>query len=186
MIKPSIVQKAATLGILLVAVCLPARATSPCDEWKRSLAAYEHEVSAAIQDEPEDLPGQLRRHAKALARGYTDQAERIEAKIRGGLTGLEAIDPHPDMRRFHTELIHCYRNGVAVLDAQRSGDAPGSLAAEVRTWQAFRKMIVAVRDLLEAHGCDPGDVEAIDQKYLVHIDAEIEALKARADRKPPG
>lgn len=182
--KSSNLQKAATLGILLVALCLPARATELCDEWKRSFAAYEHEVSAAIQDEPEDLPRELRRHAKALARGYTEQAERIEAKIRDGLTGLEAIDPHPDMRRFHAELTHCYRNGVAVLDAERNGDGPGSLAAEVRTWQAYRKMFVAVRDLLEAHGCDPGDVEAIDQKALAHIDAEIEILRSRSSRIP--
>ena len=182
--KRSAVPAAATLGILLVALCLPAQATDRCDEWKRNYASYEDAVYEAIQDEPEDLPKELRRHAKALARGYNDQAAKIDAKIRGGLTGLEAIDPHPDMRRFHTELTHCYRNGVAVLDAERRGDGPGRLAAEVRTWQAFRQMFVTVRDLLEAHGCDSGDVEAIDQKYLIHIDAEIEALKAGAGRGP--
>ena len=61
----------------------------------------------------------------------------------------------------------------------------GRQAAEVRTWQAFRQMFVTVRDLLDAQGCDPGEVEAIDQKYLAHIDAEIEVLKARADRDSP-
>ena len=181
----SIVQKTAALGILLMALSLPAQGADSCDEWKRSYAAYEDEVSKAIQDEPEDLPKELRRYAKALASGYTDQAEKIETKIRGGLTGLQGINPHADMTRFHADLIDCYRNGVAVLDADRSGDGPGRLAAEVRTWQAFRQLFVTVRDLLDARGCDPGDVEAIDQKYLAHIDAEIEILKARADRESP-
>lgn len=180
--NPSIVQKTAILAILLIALCPPARGADSCDEWKRTYAGYEDEVSKAIQDEPEDLPKELRRYAKALASGYTEQAEKIEAKIRGGLTGLQEIDPHPEMRRFHADLIECYQNGVAVLDADRNGDGPGRLAAEVRTWQAFRQMFVTVRDLLDARGCDPGDVEAIDQKYLAHIDAEIEILKARADR----
>jgi hypothetical protein len=178
----SIVLRIATPGILLIALCLPAQAADLCDEWKRNYAAYENEISAVIQDEPEDLPKELRRYARALARGYTDQAEQIETKIREGLTGLGEIDPHPDVRRFHTELTNCYRNGVAVLDADRSGDGPGRLVAEVRTWQAFRQMFVTVRDLLEAHGCDSGEAEVIDQKYLVRIDAEIEALRARAGR----
>jgi len=180
-----ILRKTATLGILLMALSLPAQGAESCDEWKRTYAVYEDEVSRAIQDEPEDLPGELRSYAKALARGNTDHANRIETKIRGGLTGLQQIDPHPEMRRFHADLIQCYQNGVAVLDAERSGDGPGRLAAEVRTWEAFRQMFVTVRDLLDARGCDPGDVEAIDQKYLAHIDAEIEILKARADQVSP-
>ena len=184
--NPSNVYKTAMLGILLIALYLPAQGADSCDEWKRSYSVYEDEVSEAIQDEPEDLPKELRSHGKALARGDTDYAERIETKIRGGLVGLRKIKPHPDMTGFHADLIECYRNGVAVLDADRNGDGPGRLAAEVRTWQAFRRMFVTVRDMLAARGCDPGDVEAINQKYLTYIDAEIEALKARADRDPPG
>lgn len=178
----SIVRKTATLGILLIALCLPALGADSCDEWKRTYAVYEDEVYKAIQDEPEDLPRELRRHAKALSSGQTDQAERIDQKIRGGLVGLEAITPHPEMARFHADLIDCYRNGVDVLDADRSGDGPGRRAAEVRTWHAFREMFVTVRDMLVDRGCDPGDVQAIEQKYLIQIDAEIEAAKARADR----
>jgi hypothetical protein len=184
--KPSILNKTATLGTLLVALSLPVHGADSCEEWKRSYSVYEDEVSAAIQDEPEDLLKELRNHAKALARGNTDYAERIETKIRGGLVGLRKIDPHPEMARFHGELIECYRNGVDVLDADRSGDGPGRLAAEVRTWQAFRQMFVTVRDMLAARGCDPEEVEAIDQKFLTYIDAEIEILKARAQRGSPG
>ena len=124
----------------------------------------------------------MRNYSEALASGNTDYAERIEAKIRGGLTGLQQINPHPDMTRFHADLIDCYRNAVAVIDAEQRGDGPGSNAAEVRTWQAFRQMFVTVRDMLSARGCDPGDVQAIEQKYLIHIDAEIDAVKARANR----
>ena len=168
-----ILPRTATIGILLLAAFLQAHGADDCTEWKRTYATYEDEVYKAIQDEPEDLPKELRRHAKANANGYTDQAKKIESKIRGGLTGLLAIDPHPDMTRFHADLIDCYRNGVAVLDAEARGDGPGRNAAEIRTWQAFRRMFVTVRDLLVSD-------------YLRHIDGEIEALKSGIARPPGG
>lgn len=171
-----------TIVFLLLAVPLSVHVADDCTEWKKTFATYEDEVYKAIQDEPEDLPKELRRHAKAIANGYTDQAERIEKKIRGGLTGLQAINPHPDMTRFHADLIDCYRNGVAVLDAEQRGDGPGRNAAEIRMWQAFKRMFVTVRDLLASRECDPGDVEAIEQKYLVHIDEQIETLKSGTGR----
>ena len=179
-----IVRTSATLGILLLAVSLSAHGADDCADWKQSYAAYEDEVEKAIQDEPEDLPQELRRHAKAIASGNNDYAERIENKIRGGLTALQAINPHPDMTRFHAELLACYRNGVAVLDAEQRGDGPGRQEAEIRTWQAFRRMIVSVRDLLAERGCDQEEVDAIDQKFLGHIDAEIEALKRGTGLNP--
>ena len=172
------VHGTSTLGILLLAVSMSAQSADDCAEWKATFATYENEVERAIQDEPEDLPKELRRHAKAVANGYTDQAQKIDAKIRGGLTGLRAIEPPPDMTRFHANLVDCYLNGVAVLDAENRGDGPGRNEAEIRTWQAFRRMFMTVRDLLTERGCDPGDVTAIEQKYLIHIDAEIEALKS--------
>ena len=140
--------KTVTLGFLLLALSVPAQAADACAEWKQSYAGYEDEVQKAIRDEPEDLPKELRRHAKAVADGHNDQAMRIDRKIRGGLVALRAIDPHPDMTRFHTELLACYQNGVAVLDATHRGDGQGRNEAEVRTWEAFRRMIVSVRDML--------------------------------------
>lgn len=184
MIQP-IELKTATLVVLLLAVFLPAYATDDCAEWKQTYAGYEDEVTKAIRDEPEDLPKELRRHAKAVADGHNDQAMRIDRKIRGGLVALRAIDPQPDMTRFHTELLACYQNGVGVLDATHRGDGQGRNEAEVRTWQAFRRMIVSVRDMLAEKGCDPEEVEAIDQKYLGHIDAEIEALKSGTNPTSP-
>ena len=178
------VRKTATLGILLFAVSLPAQGADDCAEWKRGFAVYEDEVEKAIQDEPEDLPKELRRHAKAVANGYTDQAEKIDRKIRGGLSGLQAINPHPDMAGFHVELLACYRNGVAALDSEQRGDGSGRHAAEISTWQAFRRMIVSVRDLLAEHGCDPEEVDAFSQEFLPQIDAEIAALKDGTGRAP--
>jgi hypothetical protein len=163
--------------VLLLSQSLPSQGADDCTEWKRSYATYEHEVQEAIQDEPEDLLQELRRHARAIANGHADQAERIETKIRGGLTGLQSIVPHPDLARFHYDLVECYRNGVAMLDAAERGDRPAHRAAELRSWQAFRSLIVTLRDLLSSRGCDAGDVDAIDQKLLPQIDAEIEALQ---------
>jgi len=183
MIQP-IALKIATLGVLLLAVALSVHAADDCAEWKQTYAGYEDEVQKAIRDEPEDLPKELRRHAKAIADGDADQAARIDRKIRGGLVTLRAIKPHPDMVRFHTELLDCYRNGVAVLDASHRGDVPGRNDAEIRTWQAFRRMMVSVRDLLAERGCDPAEVEAIDQNYLGHIDAEIESLTSGPGHDP--
>lgn len=178
------VRTTAAFGILLLAVSPSARGADHCAEWQKGFAAYEDEVEKAIQDEPEDLPRELRRHAEAIASGNNDYAERIEKKIRGGLTGLQAIDPDPDMTRFHADLIACYRNGVAVLDAEQRGDGPGRQEAEIRTWESFRRMFTTVRDLLVERECSPGDVAAIDQDYLPHIDAEIEALKSGTSLKP--
>jgi hypothetical protein len=177
-------RKIATLGILLLALSLSALAADDCAEWKLSYAGYEDEVQKAIKDEPEDLPKELRRHAKAVADGHDDQAMRIDRKIRGGLVALRAIEPHPDMTRFHTELLACYQNGIAVLDASNRGDGSGGNEAEIRTWQAFRRMIVSVRDMLAEKGCDPEEVEAIDRKFLGQIDAEIEALKSGTTLAP--
>jgi hypothetical protein len=172
----------AAVVLLIVSLSVPVLGADDCEAWKRSYATYEDEVTEAIQDEPEDLPRELRRHAEAVKNGQADYAERIENKIRNGLTGLLAIHPHPEMARFHTDLVACYGNAVAALDAEDRGDAAGHRAAELQTWQTFRGLIVTVRDLLAAHGCDPGEVEAIDQKFLPEIDARIEALRSESAR----
>ena len=184
MIQP-IALKTATLVVLLFAVFLPVHATDDCAEWKQTYAGYEDEVTKAIRDEPEDLPKELRRHAKAVASGDTAQALKIDRKIRGGLVVLRAITPPPDVTRFHTELLACYSSGVAVLEASHRGDDPGRREAEIQTWEAFRRMMVSVRDLLAERGCDQEEVDAIDQKYLGHIDAEIEALKSGTNPTSP-
>ncbi len=173
---------AAAIVLLVVSLSVPVLGADACDDWKRSYATYEDKVAEAIQDEPEDLPGELRRHAEAVSNGQTDYAERIENKIRNGLSGLLAIQPDPDMARFHTDLVACYRSAVAALDAANRGDGRGRRTAELHTWQAFRSLIVTMRDLLVAHDCDPGEVDAIDQKFLPEIDAQIEALRSASAR----
>ena len=171
-----------TAAFVLLIVATLALGADDCEEWKRSYASYEDQVYEAIRDEPEDLPDQLRRHATAIANGNTEYAERIENKIRNGLSGLLAIQPDPDMARFHTDLVACYRSAVAALDAANRGDGRGRRTAELHTWQAFRSLIVTMRDLLVAHDCDPGEVDAIDQKFLPEIDAQIEALRSASAR----
>ena len=75
-----------------------------------------------MRDEPEDLPKELQRYARALESEDAAQADRIQQKIRAGFSGLREIDPPPDVTQLHADMIDYYRAGVAVLDARDMGD----------------------------------------------------------------
>lgn len=174
-------RRTALVALLVFFPFLPVTRADYCAEWQKTYAGYEGEVYEAIRDEPEDLPKELRRYREAISRGHNDQAEKIERKVRDGLTGLLTIEPVPEMTRFHSDLVECYRSGIDVLDARRRGDVPGGTTAELQTWRAFRRLFVGVRDLLSEHGCGAGDVEAIDQKLLPEIDRQVEALQGASE-----
>ena len=105
--------------IVITIATLAVGSEAKAEDCKKSIAgldAYERELKQAIRDEPEDLPKELRRYAKALASGDPAQADRIQRRTRRGLVGLNMIDPPPDLARLHDGMIAYYRAGVAVLD----------------------------------------------------------------------
>lgn len=65
-----------------------------------------------------------------------------------------------------------------MIDAEHGGDARRRRSAEISTWQSFGAFFVTLRRVLADHDCDEGDIEAIDRKFLPHIDAQIARLSA--------
>lgn len=176
----SSIRRPATLAVLLSLPILltPTPGAADCSRWEASFSRYEEQVYEAILDEPEDLVQELERFTKAWRNGDVERAARIENKIRGGLAGLREIRPHPEMAKFHADLIEYYTHGVDVIDAEQSGNGRQRRSAEISTWQSFRAFFVTLRRVLADHDCDEGDIEAIDRKFLPHIDAQIARLAA--------
>jgi len=154
-----------------------------CRKLIQGLDAYEREVKRAIRDEPEDLPKELGRHARALEAGDPARADRIQRKIREGLIALEGIDPPPDLARLHSGMVDYQGAGVAVLDARDAGDVPGRRTAELETWLGLQRLFTDLRAVFVAHGCNQGDVEALDRHYLPELAKHIEAIRSGQD--PP-
>ena len=170
--------------ISVVAAALAIGIAAPADDCRRpitGLESYERELKRALQDEPEDLPKELQRYGRALDSGDAAQAERIQRKIRSGRVALETIAPAPDLARLHADLIDYYSAGVAVLDARSRGDDRARSAAELETWLGLRRFFTNLRALFVEHGCNQGDVEALDQHYLPALDEQIERLRSGRD-----
>ena len=166
------------LFVVIASVTLiPAAWASDCSMLEKKIDSYERQLKAAIRDEAEDLPMELRRFAKALASGDVSRAERIENEIRTGYANLRTIEPSSGLTKLHVDMTDYYRAGVAVLDAQRADDASTLKAVEVETWVGLRAYYANVRDLFAAHGCNEGDVKAIDERYLPVLNERIEKLR---------
>jgi hypothetical protein len=161
----------ATLGLAATA------GAQSCNRAVPGLAAYEGDLKRAIQDEPEDLPMELRRHLKALASGDVAQADRVDAKVRRAHAALSELSPASGLVRLHGDMTDYYGAGVAVLDARSRGDEAAERAALLETWVGLRSFFANIRDLAVEHGCNAGDVEAIDQHYLPRLDAQIARLR---------
>jgi hypothetical protein len=158
---------AVLLSLLILLTSTPGAAD--CSRWESRFGRYEEQVYEAILDEPEDLVQELERFTKAWRNDAVERSARIENKIRNGLSGLREIRPHPEMAKFHTDLIEYYTHGVDVIDAEQSGNSRQRRSAEISTWQSFRAFFVTLRRILADHDCDEGDIEAIDRKFLPHI-----------------
>jgi hypothetical protein len=154
-----------------------------CTPMLERIAPYERGVGEAIDDEAEDLPKELSRYSRAMQSGHSDQAERINRKIRSGLVALEALDAPVEVAKLHAGLIDYYRAGVAVLDARAHGDEAAHHAAEIETWLGLRSYFKNLRDLFVEHDCMPGEVEAINDDYLPMLDEQI--AKLRSGESPP-
>jgi hypothetical protein len=154
-----------------------------CKQSITGLDSYERELKQAIRDEPEDLPKELQRYAKALGSGDSAQADRLQRKVRAGYAELKMIASPPSLAQLHADLIDYYRAGVAVLDALDSGDDRARRNAELETWLGLKRFFLNLRALSIEHRCNEGDLEALDQHYLPEIEKRIEQMRSGQD--PP-
>ena len=72
---------------------------------------------------------------------------------------------------------------VVALDLRGHGETGGPL--DETTYSSMPQDVSAAVAHLAERGCDQEEVNAIDQKYLGHIDAEIEALKSGTNPTSP-
>jgi len=148
-----------------------------CQPFIEGISVYERELKNAIHDEAEDLPKELARYERARQSRYSDQAERIENKIRAGYVGMRRLQPPANVAKLHADMVDYYKSGVAMLDAIERRDAEGRDAAEIATWVGLRQYFLNIRKLFVEHDCNSGDVEAIDTHYLPKLDETIDNLR---------
>jgi hypothetical protein len=153
-----------------------------CPPLTERIDSYERELKTAMRDEPEDLPNELRRYARALESDDAAQADRIQQKIRAGFSGLLEIDSPPDVARLHADMIDYYRAGVAVLDARDRGDDQARHRAEIQTWLGLKQYFTNIRELLVEHDCNAGDIAAIDEHYLPELEEHLEQMRTGRSR----
>jgi hypothetical protein len=166
------------LVVISVLVFVAQSAAADCQPFMETISGYEREVKEAMHDEPEDLPKELSRYEKARQSNYTtEQAERIEKKIRAGYLGMKMIKPPASVTKLHADMVDYYKSGVAMLDAIERDDAEDRRAAELATWVGLKKYFLNIRVLFVKHDCNMGDVEAIDAHYLPMLDETIEGLR---------
>ncbi len=163
-----------SLGLLLVSASTAI--AGDCKPLMKQIEPYDRALKEALDDEPEDLPKELRRHAEFMRSGQTDRSMAIDHEIRSGLAGLLKIEAPQPLLTLHAGLIAYYRAGVSVLDAQKQGGAALN-DAQIETWTGLRNYYVNLRDLLVAHDCMPGDVEAIEEHYLPTLEVQLEELR---------
>jgi hypothetical protein len=147
-----------------------------CKPLMKQIEPYDRALKQALDDEPEDLPKELNRHAELIRSGETERAMAIDHEIRSGLAGLLKIEAPQPFLKMHAGLIVYYRAGVSVLEAQKQGGA-ALHDAEIETWTGLKNYYVNLRDLLVAHDCMPGDVEAIEEHYLPTLEAQLEEMR---------
>jgi hypothetical protein len=168
-----------SLAVILAALGMASSTfAADCKPLIKGMDAYEHGMKDALNDEPEDLPKELRRFKKALASGDTAQADRIQKKIRRAPGSLRSKKAPPALRTLHADMIEYYEAGVAVLDATSRDDKDARRAAEIETWIGLRKYFTNIRDVFVEFRCNEGDVEAIEANYFPMLDAEIDALRS--------
>lgn len=163
-----------SVGLLLVSVS--SAFAGDCEPLMKQIEPYDRALKEALDDEPEDLPKELDRHAEFIRSGETDRAMALDHEIRSGLAGLMTIDAPQPLQTLHSGLIAYYRAGVSVLDAQKQGGT-ALHDAEIETWTGLKNYYVNLRDVLVAHQCMPGDVEAIEEHYLPTLEAQLEELR---------
>jgi len=167
---------AASLSVALLLVPASTAIAGDCKPLMKQIEPYDRALKEALDDEPEDLPKELSRHAEFIRSGQTERSMAIDHDIRSGLAGLLKIEAPRPLLILHTGLIAYYRAGVSVLDAQQQGGA-ALHDAEIKTWTGLKNYYVNLRDLLVAHDCMPGDVEALEEHYLPTLEAKLEEMQ---------
>jgi hypothetical protein len=166
----------ASLSVWLLLVSASTAIAGDCEPLMKQIEPYDRALKEALDDEPEDLPKELSRHAEFIRSGETERAMVIDNEIRSGLAGLLKIESPQPLQTLHAGLIAYYRAGVSVLDTQKQGGA-ALHDAEIETWTGLKNYYVNLRDLFVAHDCMPGEVEAIEEHYLPKLEAQLEELR---------
>ena len=82
-----------SLGLLLVSASTAI--AGDCKPLMKQIEPYDRALKEALDDEPEDLPKELRRHAEFMRSGQTDRSMAIDHEIRSGRGSCRGPGRHP-------------------------------------------------------------------------------------------
>ena len=163
-------------GLLVVAFSLlfpaGAKAGEPCEAWIASLSDYDAAFERVMQGEPQDL---LR-----LVEQARDPDRKAAAKQAAGakLSGLKGIDPPPELSTLHSHLVAYVQAVVQAVAAAKPTDTDLSTPTLRLCYQALLDYYYSLRDLMRKHGCQGGDLEALEQNFIPALQRVLDSNTA--------
>ena len=164
-----IARPTAILGFLVAMLSLfnpaPAQAGAPCDAWMASVKDYDAAFERVMHGEPEGL--------LQFVKEARDPDQKAAAKKAAGvkLAGLKAIDPPPELSAVHSQLIAYAQAVVQAVTAAKPTDTDLSVPALRKCYSALLDYYASLRDLMRKHGCQGGDLEALEQNIIPQLEA---------------
>jgi hypothetical protein len=130
---------------------------------------YDEACDAILDGEAEEAMTALERLFEALTGGDTAAYPALLARFRGKADAFAEIEAPAGLSELHGKLIAYYRAVDAAAERIVSG-RDDILSPSVRAaYQALLDYYEEMLGLLAEHGCDRGDVEALEKKVLPRL-----------------
>lgn len=171
---------AALLAVTFALGGAHAAQAADCKAAMQQIDDYDREITGAIDDEVQDLPSVLQRHARVRAAGDAAQASRIVTRLRARMPALQSVDPPATLTSLHAVTVAYYDAVLTELDAQVANGMSADRDGYIDVWQHLRGFFTTMRVWLMENGCVEQDLQLLDREFLPAIDAEIARLREQA------
>ena len=169
-------------SLVLFAAATPSAAG--CDEWIASFADYETALEETLEAEPVWYLGAIRSAIELRREQSVSAVGELREEVAKHVTEFRALVPPPELATLHRLLSDYLDSVIAAVAAVEERDLPydrlstEELTFRLPTRRCYENLLAFYREMLrlvELHGCDEGDAEALRDRYIPRLEEVLES-----------
>jgi hypothetical protein len=145
-----------------------------CDLWMQSIATYDRGVDAILDGgELDQLLDDLHEAISRMNEGSLTPLQKLQYRTSSQISALRKVDPPDELEPYHVKLVDYH---FAVFRAARKAQR-GSVTSRKRDLRVCYVTLLdcceELHTLLVEHGCDSGDIQALEENILPDLRSRL-------------